>query len=132
MGVFLFLLLVVIVFNGMVFLGGVLNFGDFQEIVFIVLMIFGEFWEILLGGFFGFVGIFFFIFEFIKLIDIGSIFQINQVFLLIVFMICLVEFVFFKGFGNDVFFVLLLMSFIDVVVGYIVVIRVVCCDYGIG
>lgn len=49
-----------------------------------------------------------------------------------VFIICLIEFIIIRGFGNDIFFMILLMMLMDVVVGYIVMIRVVCCDFGVG
>ncbi len=132
MAAFPLLLLVVIAYNAMVFLGGATDPGDFQEVVFTVPMISGEPWEMTLGGLFGIAGLSFLILEVAKSTDTGSTSQVNQALSLIVFMICLVEFVLLKGFGNDAFFALLLMSFIDVVAGYTIAIRAARRDYGIG
>ncbi len=130
LGAFPLLLLIVIAFNIVVFLGGA-GPEVFREIVFTLPMASGDPWEMTLGGLFVIVGMFLLFIELVKSTETGGSSQLNHAFSLGVFIICLIEFIIIKGFGNDTFFMILLMTLMDVVAGYTVSIRAARRDFGV-
>ncbi len=131
LGAFPLLFLIVIAYNIVVFAGGA-GPEVFQEVVFNLPMASGDPWEMTLGGLFVIVGLFLLFIELIKATDTHGSSQLNHAFSLGVFIICLIEFIIVKGFGNDTFFMILLMTLMDVVAGYTVTIRAARRDFGVG
>lgn len=132
MGAFPLLLLVVIAYNIVVFFGGGVGDSVFAEVVYALPMLSGDPWQISLGGIFLATGLVLLLLELVKSAQIGGASQVNHALSLLVFMICLVEFIVVEGFSNDVFAAIMVMTFTDVVAGYTVAIRAARRDYGIG
>jgi len=57
---------------------------------------------------------------------------VDHLFSMLLFVLCLVEFIVLPGFGTSVFFMLMLMTFIDVIAGFTVTISTARRDIGVG
>lgn len=71
-------------------------------------------------------------FELIKSTGTGRAAVMNHAFSLILFIICLVEFLMLPVFATSVFFLIMLMSLLDVMAGFMVTIASARRDFGVG
>jgi len=71
-------------------------------------------------------------FELIKSTSTGRAAVMNHAFSLILFIICLVEFLMLPAFATSVFFLIMLMSLLDVMAGFMVTIASARRDFAVG
>ena len=136
-GLFPLIALSVIAFNAVVFFGGTL-FGvegtanAFDSVVASFGMMSSDTWTITLGDIFVVVTMILLFVEIVKATHTGTATIINHALSMLVFIICLVEFIMFNGFGNSTFFLIMLMALLDVVAGFTVTISTARRDLGVG
>lgn len=71
-------------------------------------------------------------FELLKSTGTGRAAIINHAFSMILFIVCLVEFLMFPAFATSVFFLVMMMALLDVMAGFIVTIISARRDFGVG
>jgi hypothetical protein len=71
-------------------------------------------------------------FELIKSTGIGRAAVMNHGFSLILFIVCLVEFLLLPAFATSVFFMIMIMSLLDVMAGFMVTIAAARRDFAVG
>lgn len=71
-------------------------------------------------------------FELLKSTGVGRAAVMNHAFSLILFIICLVEFLMFPAFATSVFFLIGLMTLLDVMAGFMVTIAAARRDFAVG
>ena len=71
-------------------------------------------------------------FELIKSTGIGRAAVMNHAFSLILFIVCLIEFLMFHAFATSVFFLIMLMALLDVMAGFMVTIASARRDFAIA
>ena len=71
-------------------------------------------------------------FELIKSTGIGRAAVMNHAFSLILFIVCLVEFLLFPAFATSVFFLIMVMSLLDVMAGFMVTIAAARRDFAVA
>ena len=145
-GIFPLLALIVIAFNVVVFGGGFLfGVGDTQAVegAESVIPIFerelgswsvmsGDVWTITLGNVFVIVALFLLFIEIYKSTRTDQTSIMNHGLSLVVFIVCLLEFIMMNGFGNSTFFLIMAMTLLDVVAGYTITISTARRDLGVG
>ncbi len=137
LGMFPLMALVVIAFNGVVFFGGTLfGAGDaesaFLEPIQTIGMISGDQWTITLGDVFVTASLILLFIEIVKATHTGTAAIINHALSMLVFIVCLVEFIMLDGFGNTTFFLIMSMALLDVIAGFTVTISTARRDLGVG
>lgn len=135
LGSFPLFALILIAFNVVVFAGGAMfGFSDittaFSEPLVRLPMVSGDPFEFTLGGLFIVASLAILFIEILKSTQTNEASTLNHAFSLIIFVISLVEFLVVKGFGNEYFFIILIMTLIDVVAGYTVTISAARRDFG--
>ena len=121
------LALPVLVYNLMLFaLPGGLKTADattqFADKVFTIRMMSGGEWVLSLGDLFLAASLVILFIELLKSTTSRRVAIINHSLSMILFIICLVEFLLFAGFSTSVFFIITLMVLLDVLAGFIVTI----------
>ena len=71
-------------------------------------------------------------FELIKSTGIGRAAVMNHAFSLILFIVCLVEFLLLPAFATSVFFMIMMMTLLDVMAGFMVTIAAARRDFAVG
>jgi len=71
-------------------------------------------------------------FELIKSTGIGRAAVMNHAFSLILFIVCLVEFLLLPAFATSVFFLIMIMALLDVMAGFMVTIAAARRDFAVG
>lgn len=71
-------------------------------------------------------------FELLKSTDIGRAAVMNHAFSLILFIVCLIEFLMFHAFATSVFFLIMIMALLDVMAGFMVTIASARRDFAIA
>lgn len=71
-------------------------------------------------------------FELLKSTGIGRAAVVNHAFSLILFIVCLIEFLMFHAFATSVFFLIMLMALLDVMAGFMVTIASARRDFAIA
>ncbi len=71
-------------------------------------------------------------FELLKSTGIGRAAVMNHAFSMVLFIICLVEFLMFKAFATSVFFLIMLMALMDVMAGFMVTIASARRDFAVA
>ena len=71
-------------------------------------------------------------FELLKSTGFGRAAIMNHAFSMVLFIICLVEFLLFPAFATSVFFLIMLMSLLDVMAGFMVTIASARRDFGVA
>jgi len=126
-GIFPLFALVIIAFNIVVFAGEFM-FGiedtatAFEQHVLSFPMVSGDQFHLTLGGVFIVASLFVLFVEILKATRSDHASTLNHAFSLGMFIICLIEFLIVKGFGNEYFLMISFMALIDVVAGYTVTI----------
>ena len=95
-------------------------------------MISGALWTFTLGHLMIVISLFFLFFEIVKATRITAIGMADHALSTIVFIIFLIEFLMVKGAGSSVFFIMTIISLIDVMVGFIVSVAVARRDMNVG
>ena len=121
------LALPVFVYNLMLFaLPGGLRTAEattqFSSKVFSIRMMSGGMWELSLGDLFLAASLVILFIELLKSTTSRKVAIINHSLSMILFIVCLVEFLLFGGFATSVFFIITLMVLLDVLAGFIVTI----------
>lgn len=80
----------------------------------------GAIWHVSLGDVILFIGMFCLFFELVKSTSSDNVAILNHSLSLILFIICLVEFLLLRSFATSTFFFLMMMCLLDVVAGFIV------------
>jgi len=99
---------------------------------FFVPMTSGTTWAITPGHTLIAVSLLMLFFELLKSTGTGRAAIINHAFSMILFIICLVEFLLFPAFATSVFFLVMMMTLLDVMAGFIVTIVSARRDFGTG
>ncbi len=122
------LIIVVIAYNAVVFLGG----GQLGAEIFSMTMVSGGFWSFTLSDLFIAVSLFFLFIEILKSTRTGAGSILDHLLSTLVFIICLVEFLLVREAATSTFFIIMLIVLIDVVAGYSVTIRSARRDFTMG
>jgi hypothetical protein len=92
----------------------------------------GAVWAVTSGDLLVILSMAFFFVEILKSTSTGSSTIANHAVSMIVFIICLIEFLLFKNFATSVFFILTVMSLLDVLAGVVVTIISARRDFTVG
>ncbi len=92
----------------------------------------GTQWIISVGDVIILVGLFMLFFELLKSTSSDQVAIVNHSFSMVLFIVCLVEFLLLRPFGTSVFFLLTMMTLLDVLAGFIVTIITARRDFGVG
>ncbi len=126
----------VLVYNVMAFSGQAFVSVDFvrarlDEQFIILPMTSGAGWEISPGDMLISMALVMLFFELLKSTGTGRAAVINHAFSMLIFILCLVEFLLFGAFATSVFFLITLMTLLDVMAGFIVTIASARRDFGV-
>lgn len=92
----------------------------------------GASWSVSQGDVIIFISLIFLFFELIKSTGVGRIAILNHAFSMILFIICLVEFLLLNAFATSVFFLIMVMCLLDVTAGFIITIASARRDFAVG
>jgi hypothetical protein len=92
----------------------------------------GTQWIVSVGDVIILVGLIMLFFELLKSTSSDQVAIVNHSLSMILFIVCLVEFLLLKPFGTSVFFLLTVMTLLDVLAGFIVTIVTARRDFGVG
>lgn len=95
-------------------------------------MISGSIWQITPGHMLITLSLIMLFFEMIKSTGTDHTAVMNHAFSMVLFIICLVEFLMFPAFGTSVFFIIGLMALLDVMAGFMVTIASARRDFSVG
>lgn len=134
-GIFPLFALIIVAFNIVVFAGGMFGIEDtataFAEPVLSFSMVSGDKFVMTLGGVFTLAALMILFIEILKATRSDHESTLNHAFSLVMFVICLIEMLILKGFGNEYFAMITFMTLIDVIAGYTVTINAARRDLGI-
>ncbi len=106
--------------------------GSLQTVLLQVNMLSGALWSLSLGDVMILIGLLFFFLELIKSTRNSSGSLINHMLSLLVFVAYLIEFLVVRDAATQVFFILMVIAFIDVIGGFAVSVRSASRDVSIG
>ncbi len=95
-------------------------------------LISGDSWRLTIGALLLVLSLVLLLIEVIRATDTGSSAIMNHAFSMLLFIVCLVEFIVLQGFGTSVFFLITAMTLFDVVAGFTVGIVAARRDFGGG
>lgn len=101
---------------------------DFQSIQ----MASGAIWHITPGHALVAVSLLMLFFELLKSTGIGRAAVINHAFSMVLFIVCLVEFLMLNSFATSIFFLIMMMCLLDVMAGFMVTIASARRDFGVA
>ena len=123
------LLVVPVVLYNIVVLGGLFTGagaaaadGNLRDILFTIPMASGAGWSVGVGDMILFLALILLFFELLKSTSSQKVAIVNHALSMILFVVCLVEFLLIKGFATSTFFLILTMVMLDVLAGFIVTI----------
>ncbi len=143
-GAFPLIAIVVIIYNVIAFAGPALfgtgsetmSTGEEVEVTlglgFPVPLISGDQWQIGIGDFVLTLGLITLLLETIRSTQTGSTAIANHGFSMLLFAVCLIQFIVLPGFGTSTFFLLMMMTLFDVIAGFTVGIVAARRDFGGG
>ncbi|MFA4891873.1 hypothetical protein [Brevundimonas sp.] len=113
----------IVVLTGMVGgAGAVAADGSLRDVLFTIPMASGAGWSIGVGDLILFLSLILLFFELLKSTSSQKVAIVNHALSMILFVICLVEFLLIKGFATSTFFLIVTMVMLDVLAGFIVTI----------
>ena len=113
----------IVVLTGMVGSGGaVAADGSLRDVLFTIPMASGAGWNVGVGDLILFLALILLFFELLKSTSSQKVAIVNHALSMILFVICLVEFLLIKGFATSTFFLIVTMVMLDVLAGFIVTI----------
>ena len=113
----------IVVLTGMVGgAGAVAADGSLRDVLFTIPMASGAGWSVGVGDMILFLSLILLFFELLKSTSSQKVAIVNHALSMILFVICLVEFLLIKGFATSTFFLIVTMVMLDVLAGFIVTI----------
>lgn len=113
----------IVVLTGMVGgAGAVAADGSLRDVLFTIPMASGAGWSVGVGDLILFLSLILLFFELLKSTSSQKVAIVNHALSMILFVICLVEFLLIKGFATSTFFLIVTMVMLDVLAGFIVTI----------
>lgn len=103
-----------------------------QESFFTMPMMGDVSWQMTNGDILIIVSIFFLFWEIIKSTSTGTATIVNHAISMVLFIVCLVQFLLFPNFATSVFFIITMMCLLDVLAGVVVTIVSARRDFGVG
>ena len=134
MRAFPMILIAVILYNLMLFGGGVTGHGDMQALLahaFSVTMFSGDVWRFTVGDLLVTLALLLLFFETVKAARHNSREILNHGLAMLTFCVALVEFIVLHGFSTSTFFLITAMCLFDVVAGYTISIVAARRDFGV-
>lgn len=122
------LLLIPVVLYNIIILTGVLGGGQvvpdevLREALFSIPMASGARWNVGVGDLILFLSLILLFFELLKSTSSQKVAIVNHALSMILFVVCLVEFLLIRGFATSTFFLIVVMVMLDVLAGFIVTI----------
>jgi len=92
----------------------------------------GAMWDITPGAALITLSLVLLFFELLKSTGTGRAAVMNHAFSMVIFIVCLVQFLMFPAFATSIFFMIMLMSLLDVMAGFMVTIAAARRDFGVG
>ena len=92
----------------------------------------GAMWDITPGAALITLSLMLLFFELLKSTGTGRAAVMNHAFSMVIFIVCLVQFLMFPAFATSIFFMIMLMSLLDVMAGFMVTIAAARRDFGVG
>ena len=127
---FLLMAVGLLVYNGIAFgLGGS---SDWESTIFSLTMMSGSEWKMSTGDLMIAFGLLLLFFEILKATRIGRLSIVDHLLSTLVLIVFIVEFLLFSVAANSVFFILMLMTLVDVMAGFSVSIRSATRDVSLG
>ena len=130
------LLAIMLIVYNLIVLGKVIQSGGDLNVLDIGLldipMVSGEVWSLTVADLFLLFSLGFLFIELLRSTQTGSGSIINHAFSMVVFIVCLLEFVLVPGFGNSTFFLFMMMTLMDVMAGFIVTVVSARRDFGVA
>ena len=102
--------------------GVVATDGNLRDILFTIPMASGAGWSVGVGDMILFLALILLFFELLKSTSSQKVAIVNHALSMILFVVCLVEFLLIKGFATSTFFLIVTMVMLDVLAGFIVTI----------
>ena len=121
------LIIVVGIYNVIAFTG----MASFGAEIFSVSLISGDIWSMSIGDLLVAIGLLLLYVEVFKSTRSSSISIVDHLLSMMLFIICILEFVALRSFGTTTFFLIMLMTFIDVIAGFTVTISTARRDFGV-
>jgi hypothetical protein len=103
-----------------------------REAMFSIPMASGSSWNVGVGDLILFLSLILLFFELLKSTSSQKVAIVNHALSMIVFVVCLVEFLLIKGFATSTFFLIVVMVMLDVLAGFIVTIIAARKDFDFG
>lgn len=118
------LMIPVVLYNIVVLTGAdvVAADGGLRDVLFTIPMASGAAWNVGVGDMILFLSLILLFFELLKSTSSQKVAIVNHALSMILFVICLVEFLLIKGFATSTFFLIVTMVMLDVLAGFIVTI----------
>ncbi|WP_017931242.1 hypothetical protein [Robiginitomaculum antarcticum] len=92
----------------------------------------GATWDITPGAALIALALLMLFFELLKSTGTGKAAVMNHAFSMVIFIVCLIEFLMFGAFASSIFFLITLMTLLDVMAGFMVTIAAARRDFGVG
>lgn len=121
------LTIVVVAYNVLTLFGGGAEVSPFMTIG----LLSGASWSPTIGDLLVVLGLLLLYGEIYKATRSGTASIMDHLFSMLLFVVCLLEFIALKNFGTSIFFFILMMTFIDVVAGFTVGIQTARRDFGV-
>ncbi len=102
-----------------------------KSAMFSIPLVSGSAWEMQVGHLFLLIGLAFLFFELLKSTKTSTSTSVEHVISLVVFMVYFLEFLLVKEAGNSIFFLLAMMSLLDVIAGFSITIATARRDFGL-
>ncbi len=130
------LVIPVILYNIVVLTGavgtGVTTDGGLHDVLFTIPMASGASWDVAIGDLILFLALILLFFELLKSTSSQKVAIVNHALSMILFVVCLVEFLLLRGFATSTFFLIVTMVMLDVLAGFIVTIVAARKDFDFG
>ena len=112
--------------------GVVATDGNLRDVLFTIPMASGAGWSVGVGDMILFLALILLFFELLKSTSSQKVAIVNHALSMILFVVCLVEFLLLRGFATSVFFLIMTMVLLDVLAGFIVTIVAARRDFDMG
>jgi hypothetical protein len=130
------LVIPVILYNIVVLTGvvgtGVTADGGLHDVLFSIPMASGATWDVAIADLILFLALILLFFELLKSTSSQKVAIVNHALSMILFVVCLVEFLLLRGFATSTFFLIVTMVMLDVLAGFIVTIVAARKDFDFG
>jgi hypothetical protein len=130
------LVIPVILYNIVVLTGAVgtgpTTDGGLHDVLFSIPMASGATWDVAVGDLILFLALILLFFELLKSTSSQKVAIVNHALSMILFVVCLVEFLLLRGFATSTFFLIVTMVMLDVLAGFIVTIVAARKDFDFG